>query len=88
MFLSIVSFIVLPRNMKASKYFSEDEKYCSHIRLRREADVEDFKFSWAATLKPLLDWHTWMFGFMALCYGTASASISNFLPVSGREVRL
>ncbi|KAJ9144041.1 MFS general substrate transporter [Pleurostoma richardsiae] len=79
-FLAITSFVLLPRNMESSKYFTEAEKHCSSIRLRREAEVEKVKFSWSATLKPLLDWHTWMFGFMALCYGVAAASISNFLP--------
>lgn len=80
-FLAIVSFILLPRNLQASRYFSADEKHCGSIRLAREAEVETTKFSWKATLLPLMNWHTWMFGFMALCYGVAAASISNFLPV-------
>ncbi|RDW63281.1 MFS general substrate transporter-13 [Coleophoma cylindrospora] len=80
MFLAIVCFILLPRNVAASKYFNESEKHCATVRLQRESEIETIKFSWSATLKPLLDWHTWMFGFMALCYGVASASISNFLP--------
>lgn len=81
-FLAIVCFTLLPRNIAASKYFTEEEKLCGGLRLQRESEVETVKFSWSATLKPLYDWHTWMFAFMALCYGVAAASISNFLPVS------
>ena len=80
MLLAIVCFALLPRNMQSSKYFTPAEKQCSSIRLRREAEVETVKFSWTATVKPLLNWHTWMFGLMALFYGVAAASISNFLP--------
>lgn len=82
MFLAILSFALLPRSLTASKYFTDDEKRIGVFRLRREFEVETTKFSWSATLKPLFDWHTWMFGFMSLCYGVAAATISNFLPVS------
>ena len=80
MVLAIICFTLLPRNMQSSKYFTTAEKHCSSIRLQREAEVETVKFSWSATLKPLTNWHTWMFGLMALFYGVAAASISNFLP--------
>lgn len=48
--------------------------------------MEGEKFSWSATLKPLIDWHSWMYGFMALCYGCAAASISNFLPTIVKRI--
>lgn len=80
MLLAIVCFTLLPRSMSSSNYFTAAEKHCSSIRLHREAEIETVKFSWTATLKPLINWHTWMFGLMALFYGVAAASISNFLP--------
>lgn len=82
MFLAILCFCLLPRNLATSNYFSEAEKRCGDLRKQRDSEIESVKFSWLATLKPLFDWHTWMFGSMALCYGVAAASISNFLPVS------
>lgn len=81
MFLAILCFLLLPRNMESSRYFSQSEKYCSTLRMGTEVEVEEQSFSWSKTLRPLIDWHTWMFGLMALFYGVAAASISNFLPV-------
>ena len=77
--LAIVSFVLLPRN-HTSRLFTDAEKQCLRTRLSREAQVETSKFSWHATLKPLISWQPWMFAFMSLGYGVASASISNFLP--------
>lgn len=79
-FLSIIAFILLPRSVEKSNYFTPAEKQCCKLRLQAESEIEGESFSWTATLKPLLDWHSWMYGFMALCYGCAAASISNFLP--------
>lgn len=79
-FLSIIAFILLPRSVAESRYFTDAEKACSQLRMARESEYEKLAFSWKATLEPLLDWRTWLYGFMALCYGVASASISNFLP--------
>jgi hypothetical protein len=78
--LAVIAFILLPRSVGKSKYFTEAEKRCSKLRLQAESELEGENFSWKETLKPLLDWHSWMYGFMALCYGCAAASISNFLP--------
>lgn len=81
-FLAVCSFVLLPRSVQSSKYFTAEEKHCSQLRLQAESEIETSKFSWKATLAPLIHWHTWVYGFMALCYGVAAASISNFLPVS------
>ncbi|RDW89243.1 MFS general substrate transporter-42 [Coleophoma cylindrospora] len=79
-FLAILAFILLPRDVQHSRYFSKDEKECSKIRLAATSEEETGKFSWSATLKPLLQWQTWLYAAMALGYGVACASISNFLP--------
>ncbi|OAL23908.1 hypothetical protein AYO20_10820 [Fonsecaea nubica] len=79
-FLSLVAFTILPRSLTASRYFSQEEKDYGRLRLQREFEIEPIKFSWSAALKPLLNWHTWMFGAMSLCYGVAAATLSNFLP--------
>lgn len=82
MLLAIIALLILPRNVETSRFFNAAEKECSRLRLGKEVISEDTKFSWSSTLMPLLDWHTWLFGSMSLCYGVAAASISNFLPVS------
>jgi hypothetical protein len=84
-FLAIIAFILLPRDVASSRYFTDLEKSCATMRLEKEQEVERVAFSLSATLKPLYDWHTWMFAFMALCYGVAAASVSNFLPVSSQH---
>ncbi|KUJ16734.1 MFS general substrate transporter [Mollisia scopiformis] len=84
--LAILAFILLPRSIAKSNYFTEAEKQCSKLRLQAESEIEGDSFSWSATLTPLLDWHSWMYGFMALCYGCAAASISNFLPTIVKRI--
>lgn len=85
-FLAVASFILLPRSVEKSNYFTPAEKACSKLRLQAESEIEGENFSWLATLKPLFDWHSWMYGFMALCYGCAAASISNFLPTIVKRI--
>jgi len=85
-FLAVCAFVLLPRSVQSSMYFTEDEKHCSMQRLQAESEIEDTKFSWKATLEPLIHWHTWLYGFMALCYGVAAASISNFLPTIVKRI--
>ncbi|KIY00448.1 uncharacterized protein Z520_04133 [Fonsecaea multimorphosa CBS 102226] len=79
-FLSIVAFMILPRSLASSRYFTQAEKDYGTLRLQKEFEIEPIKFSWSAALKPLFNWHTWMFGSMSLCYGVAAATLSNFLP--------
>ncbi|KAE8442752.1 hypothetical protein EG329_002892 [Mollisiaceae sp. DMI_Dod_QoI] len=87
--LAILAFILLPRSVEQSTYFTPAEKHCSKLRLQAESQTEDDStFSWKETLKPLLDWHAWMYGFMALCYGCAAASISNFLPTIVKRITI
>jgi hypothetical protein len=81
MFLALVAFTLLPRSLTTARFLNEEEKQLGAFRLRKEFEIENIAFSWSAALKPLLEWHTWLFGFMALCYGVAAATCSNFLPV-------
>ncbi|KAH8807922.1 major facilitator superfamily domain-containing protein [Xylogone sp. PMI_703] len=78
--LSLCAFILLPKSVSESRYFNDEEKKCSNIRLELYTESQTVRFTWRAALLPLLHWQTWMFGAMALGYGVACASISNFLP--------
>ncbi|RFU25169.1 hypothetical protein B7463_g11168, partial [Scytalidium lignicola] len=78
--LAICAFMLLPQGVSQSRYFNEEEGKCSKIRLALYTESQEAKFTWRAALLPLFHWQTWMFGAMALGYGVACASISNFLP--------
>ncbi|KAI0002813.1 major facilitator superfamily domain-containing protein [Xylariaceae sp. FL0662B] len=79
-FLAVVSFILLPRSVEASKYFTPPEKAAARQRSQASAQLKSEPFSWRPTLLPLLRAQTWLYGGMALSYGVACASVSNFLP--------
>ncbi|KAI1078462.1 major facilitator superfamily domain-containing protein [Whalleya microplaca] len=79
-FLAIVSFILLPRSVESSRYFTSSEKAVARQRSEAFAQLESEQFSWRSTLLPLLSTQTWLYGGMALSYGVACASVSNFLP--------
>ncbi|KAI1340514.1 major facilitator superfamily domain-containing protein [Xylariaceae sp. FL0016] len=79
-FLAVVAFILLPRTVESSPYFSTGEKDVARRRAQDSIQLEAEKFSWRSTLLPFLKAQTWLFGAMALSYGVACASVSNFLP--------
>ena len=68
MTLALIAFVLLPRNLQKSKYFTEEEKKCGIIRFRIEHAVESPRLYLIATLKPFTDLHTWMFGFVSLTF--------------------
>lgn len=69
MALSLISLIVLPRNIASSRYFNAAEKRVAMIRQARETKLGSFEFSWYEVLNPLWDWHIWAYAFIALFYG-------------------
>ncbi|CAJ2509987.1 Uu.00g058870.m01.CDS01 [Anthostomella pinea] len=78
--LAIVAFFLLPRTVESSRYFSASEKAVARHRAGPSAQLESEDFSWRSTLLPLKEPQTWLYGAMALSYGVACASVSNFLP--------
>ncbi|KAK6075179.1 vitamin H transporter protein [Seiridium cupressi] len=79
-FLAILSFILLPRSVESSWYFSASDKSAARHRAENSAQLEAETFSWRPALRPLIQAETWFYGAMALSYGVACASVSNFLP--------
>lgn len=79
--MGLVLFLVLPRSVEKSRWFSEEEKALARKRLREDSLDEDKKFRWDDALKETKDWTTWAFTLMPLLYGVGVASSSNFLPV-------
>ncbi|KAH8677854.1 major facilitator superfamily domain-containing protein [Xylariales sp. PMI_506] len=79
-FLAILCFFLLPRSVESSRYFTAEDKAAARRRSAASAQLEAEAFSWRAALEPLLRGETWFYGAMALSYGVACASVSNFLP--------
>jgi hypothetical protein len=79
-FLAIVSFFLLPRSVESSWVFNDADRAAAKRRASSSANLESEIFSWRATLRPLLQSETWLYGAMALSYGVACASVFNFLP--------
>lgn len=79
-FLAILSFILLPRSVESSRYFNAGDRTVARDRAATSAQLEPEPFSWRSTLLPLVRGETWFYGAMALSYGVACASVSNFLP--------
>lgn len=82
-FLAILSFILLPRSVETSRYFSAGDKAVARRRAAGSAHLQEEEtvaFSWRSALSPLLRGEAWFYGATALSYGVACASVSNFLP--------
>ncbi|KAI5926581.1 major facilitator superfamily domain-containing protein [Camillea tinctor] len=79
-FLAIVAFFLLPRSIGSSRYFDASEREVARCRAEESAQLEPEVFAWRSTLLPLFGLQTWLYGAMAMCYGVACASVSNFLP--------
>lgn len=87
--LAVLAFMILPKDVDHSRYFTPEERNCSSIRLALQNETEESRFNARAILAPLYLWQSWLYAAMALGYGVACASISNFLPVRGaRFVRV
>ncbi|KAI1502773.1 major facilitator superfamily domain-containing protein [Biscogniauxia marginata] len=78
--LAIAAFFLLPRTVEASRYFHKSEKAVASRRAENTVQLGPEEFSWRSTLLPLLWPQTWLYGAMAVSYGVACASVSNFLP--------
>ena len=80
--IAAFAFFWLPRDIKHSRWFTDQEKKTSVIRYQQEFLEAGTEIRIADILEALLSWEVWAFSFMGLCYGVGQASSSNFLPVS------
>jgi MFS family permease len=80
--VGVLLFLVLPRSVQKSRWFTEEEKALARQRLEEDSQDQDKVFRWDDALKETKDWTTWVFTLMPLLYGVGVASSSNFLPVS------
>lgn len=80
--MSAVLFLVLPRSVEASRFFSPEEKKLARARLAEGTlDGEDLgRFRWADARDTLRRWESWAFMLMALSFGVALTGAANFLP--------
>lgn len=80
--MGLVLYLVLPRSVQKSRWFTEQEKALARRRQEEDSQDQDKNFHWDDALKETKDWTTWVFTLMPLLYGVGVASSSNFLPVS------
>ncbi|KAJ5895504.1 hypothetical protein N7495_007195 [Penicillium taxi] len=71
------AFIVLPRDIQSSRYFTPAQKICAAQRKANEVSV----VSWTQGLTILKDGKLWIFAAALFFCGVGSNSSSNFLPV-------
>lgn len=86
--IALFLFLILPRSIQKSKWFTEEEKRASLVRLGEDSQDQDKSFRWDDAAKECRDWTTWVFTLMPLLYGVGVASSSNFLPVSAPSFTL
>jgi hypothetical protein len=77
---AILMFFCLPSTPATSSFLNEREKAVARLRLLKDGSTAiDTKFDSKKFFKPLSDWKFYVFGGIALCYGTAAAVAGNFL---------
>ncbi|KAI1103726.1 MFS general substrate transporter [Jackrogersella minutella] len=78
--IGLMLFLVLPHSVEKCRWFSEEEKRLSRLRLEEDSQDIDKRFRWEDAKKEVMDWTTWIFTLMPLLYGVGITSSSNFLP--------
>ena len=70
----------LPWSHASAKFLSEREKEVALYRVLADGSSgSNTKFEYKTFFAPLRDWKFYVFGPMAVCYGTATAVASNFM---------
>lgn len=84
--MSVVLFVVLPRSVESSRFFTPEEKKLARARLEEGtldaggAEKQLERFRWADARATLLQFESWAFMLMALSFGVALTGAANFLP--------
>ncbi|KAL7619624.1 hypothetical protein AAE478_010165 [Parahypoxylon ruwenzoriense] len=86
--VGLLLFLILPHSIEKSKWFSEEEKRLSRLRLEEDSQDVDKQFRWEDAKKETKDWTTWVFTLMPLLYGVGVASSSNFLPTIVKRIAI
>jgi hypothetical protein len=80
--IAAFTFFWLPRSVKSSRWFTENEAAVSATRYKNEFPESGTSVGIKDIPKALLNWEICAFSFMGLLYGFGQVSSSNFLPVS------
>ncbi|KAI2635788.1 MFS general substrate transporter [Hypomontagnella submonticulosa] len=86
--VGLLLFLVLPHSIEKSRWFSDEEKRLSRLRIEEDSQDVDKKFRWEDAKKETEDWTTWIFTLMPLLYGVGVASSSNFLPTIVKRIAI
>ncbi|KAI1377815.1 MFS general substrate transporter [Hypoxylon crocopeplum] len=86
--VGLLLFLILPHSIEKSRWFSEEEKRLSRLRLEEDSQDLDKQFRWEDARKETKDWTTWVFTLMPLLYGVGVASSSNFLPTIVKRIAI
>ncbi|KAI1077230.1 MFS general substrate transporter [Whalleya microplaca] len=84
--VGLILFFILPHSIEKSRWFSDEEKRISRLRLEEDSQDVDKHFRWEDAKKETRDWTTWVFTLMPLLYGVGVASSSNFLPTIVKRI--
>ncbi|KAF7559925.1 hypothetical protein G7046_g4224 [Stylonectria norvegica] len=79
-------FLVLPRSVQKSRWFTPEEKAVALLRLAEDSQDVDKLFHFDDAVKELKDWTTWVYTLLPLLYGVGQASSSNFLPTIVKRI--
>ncbi|XXH01867.1 hypothetical protein Hte_008229 [Hypoxylon texense] len=86
--VGLLLFLILPHSVEKSRWFSEEEKRLSRLRIEEDSQDLDKNFRWEDAKKETRDWTTWIFTLMPLLYGVGVASSSNFLPTIVKRIAI
>ncbi|KAI6081944.1 MFS general substrate transporter [Hypoxylon rubiginosum] len=86
--VGLLLFLILPHSVEKSRWFTEEEKRMSRLRLEEDSQDMDKHFRWEDAKKETRDWTTWIFTLMPLLYGVGVASSSNFLPTIVKRIAI
>lgn len=79
---SIVVWFFLPDSPMTARFFTEDDRLIAIERLRdNQQGVENDKWNWAHVREALMDFKTWMWGFMMFSISVPSGGVSTFGPL-------
>ncbi|KAI1773189.1 MFS general substrate transporter [Hypoxylon cercidicola] len=86
--VGLLLFLILPHSIEKSRWFSDEEKRLSRLRLEEDSQDVDKNFRWEDAKKETKDWTTWIFTLMPLLYGVGVVSSSNFLPTIVKRIAI
>lgn len=81
MLIAIPAFLVIPQSMSTCRWLRPEERAIAVQRMLADGSSKtEVQYKFKEALEPFKDWKSYVWAMIALCYGIASASTSNFLP--------